>query len=166
MLTFAYEQLDSGDMKNPYEIDVKRWKYGKKYYGGAKQVDVVNTETGEVVDVAMSSTYKPRYSDATRFVKVYDPLVFTQMSKTGVGVLAYVMTALGYGSIVSVSVSKCMEMNEWESSKSVYNGLNELLGLDVIRRNPDLKGTYYVNPNVLYRGDRRYATTPKAENDV
>lgn len=142
-------------MGSPYDVDVKRWRYSKRYYGAARQVDVVNEETGEVVDVALSSTYKPRYVDGTRFVKVYDPAVLTQMSKTGVGVFAYVMSVLGYSNIVSVSVDKCMEMNRWNSVKSVYNGLNELLGLDVLRRDKEMRGAYFVNPNVLYRGDRR-----------
>lgn len=139
----------------PYGVEVKRWKYGKHWLTPAREIDLVDEATGEVKGTALNSTFSNHYRDATRFVKLYDADVLLQLSKQGIGVFAYIVKQLGYGDSLYISIDECKRMNRWNSAKSVYNGLNELLALDVLRKDKERKGMYFINPNVVYRGDRQ-----------
>ena len=138
----------------PYSVDVKKWRYKKRWLSPAKEVDLVDENTGEIVGRAMNSTFNNKYSDSTRFVKLYDADVLLNMSRQGIGVFAYILKQLGYGDTIYIDVHQCMYMNGWSSAKSVYNGISEMICLDIIRKCKGKRCIYFVNPNIIYRGDR------------
>jgi len=140
-------------MYSPYKVDVK--KVRKKYRSLAKpeNVQVVNEFTGEL-STGVKFIGSSKVFDTTDFIKIYDWKVFMSLSRCGVSVLCYVMETIRFDPVIIFDLKKCKKLTQYKNSKSIYDGLNELLALDVLRKNPNAKNGYYVNPNILYRGDR------------
>lgn len=136
---------------SPYVVE--NFGSGSKWrnYRVPRQIEYVDTETGELHRGVQVVGERYRI-DSAYFVKLYSLRVLRMLSRAGVAVFSYMCERIRYDGTVPIDVRECVKELGYGNSKSVYNGIQELLGLDVIRRKS--QGEYYVNPNVVYRGDR------------
>lgn len=140
-------------IESPWDVEVVRVKRKYKNLIKPEIVELVDESTGEV-SVGTRSVVSTKFMDSTDFIKFYDWKVLRDLGRCGVGVLSYVMNILRYDGIVHINIDKCKKYLGYNNSRSVYNGLSELVGLDVLRKVKGMPASYYVNPNVLFRGDR------------
>lgn len=126
----------------------KRYKYNLARGG---RVTMADENTGEVNNYIRvdESDY---YVDVTAFCKVYDVSILMLLSLVGLRVLFYIMHAMEYKETVVVDLKKCMEFTGYKTVSTIYSALRELEGLDIIKKKTRLE--YFVNPNVIYKGDR------------
>ena len=136
---------------SPYVVEDfgsgSRWRN----YRVPKKIEYVDTQTGELLSGVqiVGNMYQ---SDTAYFVKLYNLKVLGMLSRAGVAVFSYMCERIQYDGTVEIDVAECMEVCGYSNSKSVYNGIQELLGLDIVRKKS--QSVYYVNPNVVFRGDR------------
>ena len=137
---------------NPYIVKVTkvRKRFRPEVIGG-KPVEVINTETGEVT-VGTQLVGRQKTYDSSEFIKWYDPKVLIGLSSAAVAVFSYIVSRLRFGGIVSFEYKNASEYTGYVNRQSLWRGLQELLRLDIIR--PKAKGEYWVNPNIVYRGQR------------
>ena len=94
--------------------------------------------------------------DRKEFVKLYrDGIrIMLGLSYTAQRVLAYIMDVMKPNSqYVEIITGTCMSVCGFKTPKSVRDGILELLGKNVIARNP-YNMRYWVNPMLLFNGDR------------
>jgi hypothetical protein len=139
------------ERKSPYELDMKRMRKKFKHVQKPEAVEVVNTKTGEV-DVGLKMVGHAYYADVSDFCKLYEPKVLLGLSKAGIAVFSWVMDVMRYDPFIRFDITKCSEWTEYKSRKSLYDGLKELVVLDILR--PKSKMEYWINPNVMFKGDR------------
>lgn len=144
-------------MYSPYTVEVK--KIRRKYRSLAKpeDVEVTNEFTGEITRgvkfIGGMKTY-----DTTDFIKLYDWKIMMSLSRCGVAALCYIMDTIRFDSYIVFDMKKCLKFTKYKKTKSIYDGLNELLALDILRKNPEVNNGFFVNPNILFRGDRSRIT--------
>lgn len=134
----------------PYKVHRKTKR--KKFINASKpeNVEYIDTKTGEVRQM-VNLIGHTEFVDSTDFVKLYDTDSLMCLSLCGIRVLFYVMNELHYGETFHFDSDKCIEYTGG-SRHYVYRGRKELIDCDIIRK---AKGSfYYVNPNVIYKGNR------------
>jgi hypothetical protein len=137
---------------NPYKVVVKkRRKRFKADAIGTAPLETYNLKTGEVRS-AIQLVGSNKYYDTTDFIKFYEPGVLIGMSSEAVAVFAYIASRLQFGGYVLFNYEECMQYTNYHSRQSVYRGLIELKEKDVVRQKG--RGEWWVNPNVIYRGQR------------
>src|SRR5574344_619202 len=153
LINFVNYKIGGIVMYSPYSVDVRKCRRKYRSMLKAESVDVVNEQTGELSSCTRF-VGQMRLYDTTDFVKLYDWALLRSLGRCGVNVLSYVMDTLRWDGVIEFNLKKCKRYTSYKNSKSVYDGLNELLALDVLRRSEECDGTYYVNPNIMFRGDR------------
>ena len=137
---------------NPYEVLVKKCrKRFKADAVGTVPLETVNLKTGEVRS-AVQLVGTQKVYDITDFIKLYEPEVFVRLGSQGVAVFSYIMSRLQFGGFVQIDMKDCLTFTGYTTRKSIYRGLDELKEKDIIR--PKCEGEYWVNPNIVYRGQR------------
>lgn len=134
----------------PYKVYRKTKR--KKFINASKpeNVEYIDTKTGEVRQM-VNLIGHTELVDSTDFVKLYDSDALMCLSLCGVRVLLYVMSEMRYNETITFDNDKCAEYVSG-SRHYVYRGKKELEDSDIIRK---AKGsTYYINPNVIYKGNR------------
>lgn len=137
---------------NPYIVRPTklRRRFRPEVVGG-KPVEVVNKETGEIT-VGTQLVGRQKIYDSTEFIKLYDPSIFLRLSQPAVAVFAYIIANLQFGGIVYFSYKDALLYTGYKSRESIFRGLQDLLKNDVIRNKE--KQIFWVNPNIVYRGQR------------
>jgi len=137
---------------NPYKVIAKKVRKRFKAEAlGAEQVEIVSTKTGEV-RTATQLVGKQKLYDSTDFIKFFEPEILVGMGAQAVAVFSYIASHLQFGGYVQFEMQDCLSYTQYTSRQTIYNGINELLSKDVIR--PKGKSEYWVNPNIIYRGQR------------
>ncbi len=137
---------------NPYKVIVK--KYRKRFKAdavGTAELEVINKTTGEI-RTATQIVGNQRYYDTTDFVKLFEPAILARMNKNEVAVFSYLISRLQFGGYVMFDYKDCLQYTGYTSRQAIYRGLVGLTQRDVIR--PKKKGEWWVNPNIVYRGQR------------
>jgi hypothetical protein len=137
-------------MASPYKVDMIRKRKKFINVNRPENVDYVDAETGEVRHM-VNLVGHTEIVDSTPFVKLYDYDSLMCLSLCGVRCLLYVMSAMQYGEKFRFDVSKCAEYVGC-SRHYVYRGRKELEDADIIKRANSR--SYFVNPNILYKGNR------------
>ena len=137
---------------NPYKVLAKRVRRRFRAEAvGLNQIETVNLKTGEV-GTATQLIGSQKVYDSTDFIKLYDPHIFCELSVSGTKVLSYIISELQFGGYVAFDYTDCMEYTGYDSRKAVCSGLKELKDKDIIRAKK--RGEWWVNPNIVYRGQR------------
>ena len=137
--------------ESPYRVTPQKVKRGTRLVAVASNpLDVVNKVTGEVVGAApyMGKRFVRDISD---FVKLYDTSIFLVMSTTEMKLFSYVLSELDFEGKFRLFEDGCSSYTGLTRS-AIYRGVERLVKKDIIRR--DKKGTYWINPNIAYRGSR------------
>lgn len=142
--------------KNPFLSDeVLKIDSGKKVImaGSTKQV-LVNTDTGETEGITLLHKYKE--VDRSQFVKLYVNEIQSlfDLSKTGLKVFGFVVNSMRINTDeIYISINKLMQYCGYRNKTQAYKGLSELIGNKIIAMSQDAN-LWYVNPNVVFNGDR------------
>lgn len=137
---------------NPYKVLVKKCrKRFKADAVGTAPLETVNLKTGEVRSATQLVGTQKIY-DTTDFVKLFEPGILVGMSSGAVAVFSYLMSRLQFGGYFVFNYNDCLEYTGYTSRQAVYRGLMELARMDVVR--PKERGEWWVNPNIVYRGQR------------
>ncbi len=126
---------------------------------GTKRLDtntqLIDKVTGEVKPM-FSYTYTKQIIDSKKFTKMYTDnlgMIFG-LSKGAQLVLRYICDSLiPKADYVFINIEKCREYCEYKTRQSVYNSLEDLLKAEIIARTDDTY-RYWINPSVLFNGDR------------
>lgn len=137
---------------NPYKVIVKKFrKRFKAEAVGCDGVQIVDRSTGEI-KTATQIVGNQRYYDTTDFVKLFEPAILVKMSRAEVVVFSYLVSRLQFGGYAVFDYKECLAYTGYNSRQALYRGLIGLNRHDVIR--PKKRGEWWVNPNIVYRGQR------------
>lgn len=138
--------------QNPYIVKCTKTK--RKFHPvivSRKPVEVINTQTGEVT-MGTQLIGKQKIFDNSEFIKWYNPKVLIGLSSQAIAVFSYIVSRLQFGGIVQFSYDDSITYTGYKNRQSIWKGLCELLRKDIIRVKQ--KGEYWVNPNIVYKGQR------------
>lgn len=137
---------------NPYRVVAKKCrKRFKADAVGVEPIETINLRTGEV-RAATQIVGTQKIYDTTDFVKFYEPGILVRMSSGAVAVFSYIVSHLQFGGYVIFDYNECIEYTSYKTRQAIYRGLMELAKMDVVRQKA--KGEWWVNPNIVYRGQR------------
>lgn len=117
-------------------------------------LQAVNPDTGE--PVGYTSFVRQIEVDDDKFTKIYSSHLqaFFDLSKTGMRVLAYVMTCMRISrDTILFDIDEAMNYTGYKAHRSVYDGLAELLKAKIIARGKK-DNIYYINPMIIFNGNR------------
>lgn len=142
--------------KNPFlKDDIITINTGKKQIiaGSTKQV-LLNSETGEVEGITLLHKYKE--VDKEHFVKLFvnEVQALFDLSRTGLKVFGFVLNCLRINTDeVYINYKQLMEYCGYKQPNQVYKGLGELMANKIIAMSKN-SNIWYINPNIVFNGDR------------
>lgn len=142
--------------ENPFlSSDVLKIDQGKRQIIAGTTKDIlVNSETGETEGLTLLAKYKE--VDKTQFVKLFinEVSLLFDLSKAGIKVFGYVLQCLQINKDeIYISIPKLMEYCNYKSKFQAYKGLSELITNKIIAMSSN-NYLWYINPNVVFNGDR------------
>jgi hypothetical protein len=141
--------------ENPFVDDVFKIDSKKKtIIAGRTDKIFIDKETGELEGVAMLHRYKE--VDREKFVKLYLSEINSlfELSKSGIKVFSYILHILSINSdSVYIYIPDLMEFCGYKNKTIAYRGLGELLSSKIIALSIR-QGWWYVNPKIVFNGDR------------
>lgn len=134
-------------------VQITETKY-RKMAGTAKQ-HLVNPETGEVTTQTMLVLGDKKRVDQAEFTKVYSGSMqkFFGLSKTAWLLFEFIMDYIKYNDDkICLYIPQIIE--DFKVSKpAIYRAIKSLLNAEIIAR-ADTFNCYYINPNLVFKGDR------------
>lgn len=146
--------------ENPFLLEVKKHleKGEKIRLFSTKNQAIVDLDTGEIDNKSSIVIHKKESVDKAQFAKIYlsSLRAFFSLSNTAIRVLAYIMTIVEKDrDFIYFSVEDCMEYTNYNSEKTIFKGLGELLDNDFIARS-DKSYKFFINPCIFFNGDRLF----------
>jgi len=161
-------------MEDKIEVKSLKVSTGKKYNhnpfvsGGVLKIDkgkrqiiagstkkvLVDTDTGETEGIAMLHKYHE--VDKTQFVKLFisEVSALFDLSKSGLKVFGYVLSALRINvDEVYIDIQELKKYCGYKQKNQVYKGLAELMSCKIIAMS-NKSSIWYINPNIIFNGDR------------
>lgn len=136
---------------NPYRVQAERVKRRVRMVAVANNpIDVVNKVTGEVF-TASPYVGSRAWRDVSDFVKLYSPGRLARLKPCELGVFMCALERLSFDGKFVFEEESFMEETGYARG-NVYKGLKGLAEKDLVRK--DKRGSYWVNPNIAYRGSR------------
>lgn len=130
-----------------------------------KERELVDEETAEVKRYKEKFDVMP-YGDNASFAKLFkgNYSVLKMLSSVGFNFFFYMVEFLLTSNhyFIYVDVDKVAKEMGYKTRKSVYDALIELLNYDILRKKTG-EGFFWVNPNVVFRGDRTYVLNKNIE---
>jgi hypothetical protein len=140
------------DSDGQFVLDVKT-KNTKVFRGGGNEA-IVNLDTGELT--GQTTFVSTKKVDKEQFVKLYLTQIknLFDLSITAYKMVFYLTTLLKPNKDeVYIFVPDVMEFCQWSSKPRVYKAIKELIKYEIIA--PSWKpNIYYINPSVLFNGDK------------
>jgi hypothetical protein len=137
--------------ESPYRVRAQRTKMSTRMVAVAgNPIDVVNRSTGEVIG-ATPYVGKRMLRDRSDFVKLYDPDQLVVLKPCELLVFMCALARLSFDGKFVFDEGVFMEKTGYARG-NVYKGLRGLIEKDYVRK--DKRGSYWVNPNIAYRGSR------------
>jgi hypothetical protein len=133
---------------------------GKKNAVFGKSEDMIlNTDTGEVKENALFIGRKIDV-DKEQFVKIFHAHLSAifDLSKCALKIFSYIASVTQYDDQIIFNLKKCSEFTGYKGKESIYKGLAELCNAEIIARTTE-HNMYFINPQILYRGDRMVLVT-------
>lgn len=122
-----------------------------------KQV-MYNEESGEYMEVTRLGSSQEFLYDPISYNKVYRESLPTikDFSSPALKVWCYVLTILKPNKdIVLLNMEECKKYTGYSAAVNVYKGIVELLEKNFLARSTGGSGTYFINSNLFFNGDRR-----------
>lgn len=145
--------------ENPYIKNAQKYMVKRNHrVGWSKQKNIhelLNTDTGEVESM-YNAVYAQKLVDTQKYVKLYlESLhILFSLNKTSQKVLEYLYSSIQKDKdYVEFSLKGCMQFCGYKSKRMVYVGLSSLIDAEIIARS-EHSTKYYINPTVLYNGNR------------
>lgn len=141
--------------KNPFAEGLLTIKKGKSTIisGNTKKV-LVDTNTGEIEGVALLHRYKT--VDREQFVKLFVAEVSSlfDLSKSGLKVFGYILHIIPVNKDeIFIHMPDLVTYCGWTQYNTAYKGLGELMANKIIAMSAK-HGHWFINPNILFNGDR------------
>lgn len=141
--------IDTLDYSQKRKVTEKLANTDLKVYNGKKIVD----------DFKIVYAKEVAY-DKAPFAKIFleGLKILPKLSKSATKILFYILLKLEYnvGTIHISTVDVCREFGLKENYRSnITRGIKELLDNKIIARHTDWN-RYWVNPNIIFKGDRKY----------
>jgi hypothetical protein len=157
--------------KNPFIVDSDgqfrmevATKNTKVFRGGGNEA-IVNLDTGELT--GQTTFVSTKKVDKEQFVKLYLTQIknLFDLSITAYKMVFYLTTLLKPNKDeVYLFVPDAMEFCQWSSKPRVYKAIKELIKYEIIA--PSWKpNIYYINPSVLFNGDKLILITRYQKDD-
>ena len=113
-------------------------------------IDVVNRSTGEVIG-ATPYVGRRMLRDTSDFVKLYNPKQLARLRPCEYVVFMCALGRLTFEGKFAFDEEVFIEEAGYARG-NVYKGLRGLIEKDYVRK--DKRGSYWINPNIAYRGSR------------
>lgn len=130
-----------------------------------KKRELIDEDGGEVRRYVEKFEMMP-YGDNASFSKLFkgNYEVLKQLSTAGYNFFFYMVEFLLERNhyFIYVDVDKVAAEMGYKTRKSVYDALIELLNYDILRKRTG-EGFFWVNPNVVFRGDRTWVLNNNIE---
>ena len=141
--------------QNPFIDEVFKLSKGKTTLiaGSTKEI-LVDSETGETKGIGMLHRYKE--VDKDHFVKIFVKEVSSlfDLSKSGLKAFGYILTIMPINKDeIFIHMPDLLSYCGWTSYASAYKGLGELMANKIIAMS-EKHGHWFVNPNIIFNGDR------------
>jgi hypothetical protein len=120
------------------------------------QGPVLNVSTGEIVkgDVYLNKRFA--YADTAPATKVYKAAaeILAQLSGPSIKMFFFILAVTSSGNDkVYISPKSALRFTGYSSTKDIYKGIAELIRYEIIARSDETL-MYYINPNVLFCGNK------------
>jgi len=106
-----------------------------------------------VVNESKNVVFVQNERDTKKFVKLFDVMVFTKLSKAACALLCYALKNLGYDGKAVLSQKSFSKLNRYKTSHTFYNAVEELKNMNILKSS-SVNGVYWINPNIACKGDR------------
>jgi hypothetical protein len=140
---------------NPFHVIGLETKSIKEDPEGKTMVD---ESTGEYLKVINLGKNELKVFDNVKYTKLYDESIsiLKDFSSPTLKVWCYILTQLKpTKDEVVFNMQDCIKFTGYTASINVYKGITELLEKNYIARSIGKGGTYFINPNLFFNGDRR-----------
>lgn len=121
---------------------------------GSTRKMLMDSDTGEMEGITL--IHKTKEVDKTQFVKLFlgEVGALFDLSKAGLKTFGYILQCLKPNEDdVYVYMPDFMDYAGWASHSQAYRGLGELLANKIIAVSVR-PGFFYINPNIVFNGDR------------
>jgi hypothetical protein len=133
-----------------FKVDSKK----KTIIAGKSSQVMLNANTGTLEGITLLHRFTE--VDRERFVKIFTNEVgfLFELSKSGLKVFSYLVTIVKQDTDeVYLHIPELMEYCGYSSKNQAYRGLSELISNKIIAMS-DRNNIWYINPNILFNGDR------------
>lgn len=156
--------------KNPYEVSSgmgtafirpKEELLIPMYSKDGSPIKAKVTDTQQEMQVGKRFYGEHRLIDRKQYVKVYieflGELIKQGLSMPGIKMLFFILKKLKEGSdIVQFTLTAAKGNTGYKYDKSIYEGLVELIRMGVIARKEDSDEQFFINPQLIFRGNRQF----------
>jgi hypothetical protein len=124
-----------------------------------KRMKIVNEDTGELSRMVSETPEFVAKYDRLRYIKLFTGSagMLADLNTRGVALFAYVMEHLPPGGkAVYINKAKINKLERYRSLRGVgyYAGICDLISHGVLARVEGEPNTFFINPNVVFSGDR------------
>jgi len=143
---------------NPFEMGLDAFGY-VDYKHKARPIEVIDTASGEVMELSKQAKTSVFISDSSKYIKLYIEAVFPVVKGFGapaIQMLLYVMLRLRVNrDVVQIECEDFLLTCGYSltSRKVFFEGLTGLLVAGVIAKSAISK-TFYINPTLFFNGNR------------
>jgi hypothetical protein len=125
--------------------------------GVKKSVEIIDINTGESTQNEMLTSSRVNFKDRLEYVKLFrnsfDELM--EMNTMGMKVLLYILKYLPKDTeSITLNLDSVKDFAGYKNKKNVLDGIIELLDKGYISRKTGGDGSYWINPNKFFNGDR------------
>jgi L-rhamnose isomerase len=141
--------------KNPFINNLLIPKRARSTSISRKPLKLADTETGEILDQELF-IHQRKEVDKKEFVKVFNEHIATifNLSSRALKLFGYIMESLKMNNdTFYLDQKKCMKYTNYSSATTLSFAIAELIDKEIIARADNIN-LYYVNPSIVWNGDR------------
>lgn len=151
------KQVHKYHERNPFigEVAIHIEETQRRKVMGTSYQDVVVQETGETTKQKISIFGEKKKVDKQQYMKLFLGQIkkFFELSKTSMKLLDYIMEQIRYNKD-RICLHQPTVMDELKISRTTcYRSIVQLLDAQIIAK-ADTEGCFFVNPTVVFKGDR------------
>lgn len=123
-------------------------------FGTNKHKRIINTDTSELDEDTLLISIRKQV-DKEHFVKLYPGVIkeLFELSKSAFKVFCYILSIVEFKDLFILEIEACKRFCSYKSVDPIYDGVIELIEHRIIAKGP-IAATYFINPSVIYKGDR------------
>ncbi len=128
-----------------------------KYYSREKPITLVDENTGEYYKAEKQGKLMTGFHDSSKYSKLFTngKLKLANLSSPGVKVFCYIMMNCSPNhEDICLHPQEIAKDMGYKDQRSVYEGLVDLLNVELIARKTGYQSCFWINPNLFFNGDR------------